>query len=122
MSDLGVKGASETGTFAALSAGVEGGSAGERERSGAVRAAAGGSEMPAAAKTDLESLTAKLNLASETIGRDLRFEVDMDSGRAVIQVLDRETGEIIRQIPPEKADVTLTRNGFVELKLYDGNA
>jgi len=122
MSDLGVKGASETGTFAALSAGVEGGSAGERERSGAVQAAAGGSEMPAAAKTDLESLTAKLNLASETIGRDLRFEVDMDSGRAVIQVLDRETGEIIRQIPPEKADVTLTRNGFVELKLYDGNA
>ena len=46
----------------------------------------------------------------------------MQSGRSVIQVLDRETGEIIRQIPPEDAKVTLTRNGFVELRLYDGDA
>lgn len=46
----------------------------------------------------------------------------MESGRSVIQVLDRETGEIIRQIPPEKAEVTLTSNGFVELRLYDENA
>jgi flagellar protein FlaG len=78
--------------------------------------------LPAAAKPDLENLTAELNLASETIGRDLRFQVDMESGRSVIQVLDRETGEIIRQIPPEKAEVTLTSNGFVELRLYDENA
>ena len=35
--------------------------------------------------------------------KDLRFKVDMNSGRSVIQVLDRDTGEIIREIPPEKA-------------------
>ena len=81
-----------------------------------------GTDVPVPAKDDLKKLAAKLNLVSESIGRDLRFEVDMESGRSVIQVLDRETGEIIRQIPPEKANLTLTKNGFVELRLYDGNA
>ena len=116
MSDLDVKAVSGTGTFAVLNptAGAK-----ESDRQSSRR---GGRDLPAPAKPDLEALTAKLNLASETIGRDLRFQVDMESGRSVIQVLDRETGEIIRQIPPEKAEVTLTSNGFVELRLYDGNA
>ena len=68
---------------------------------------------------DLEALAAELNLASQTIGRDLRFEVDMENGRSVIQVLDRDTGEIIRQIPPEKANVFLSGNGSLQLRLYD---
>ncbi len=116
MSDLDVNAVSGTGTFAVLNptAGANGSDNEEQNE--------GGRELPAPAKPDLEKLTAKLNLASETIGRDLRFQVDMESGRSVIQVLDRETGEIIRQIPPEKAEVTLTSNGFVELRLYDGNA
>jgi len=32
----------------------------------------------------------------------LQFEVDAESRRVVIKVLDRESGEIIRQIPPEE--------------------
>ena len=116
MSDLDVKAVSGTGTFAVLNR-----TAGANE-SGTQEEPEGGRALPEPASTDLEQLTAKLNLASETIGRDLRFQVDMESGRSVIQVLDRDTGEIIRQIPPEKAEVTLTSNGFVELRLYDGNA
>lgn len=68
---------------------------------------------------DLEALAAKLNVASQSIGRDLRFKVDIDSGQSVIQVLDRETGEIIREIPPDKAVTRLSINGDVELRLYD---
>ena len=114
MADQDVKAVSGTGTLAARGTGsAAAGNASEAE---------GGSDLPSPAKPDLEKLAAKLNLVSETIGRDLRFEVDMASGRSVIQVLDRETGEIIRQIPPEDAKVTLTSNGFVELRLYDGNA
>ncbi len=116
MSDLDVKAVSGTGTFAVLNPTAD------VSRSGQPTPAQSGSVVPAPANTDLEQLTAKLNLASETIGRDLRFQVDMESGRSVIQVLDRDTGEIIRQIPPEKAEVTLTSNGFVELRLYDDNA
>lgn len=116
MSDLDVKAVSGTGTFAVLNPTAEVSQSGQQPQSKR------GSVLPAPANTDLERLTAKLNLASETIGRDLRFQVDMESGRSVIQVLDRETGEIIRQIPPEKAEVTLTSNGFVELRLYDESA
>ena len=116
MADQDVKAISATGTFAVLN----------QDKAANARqpeiVEAGTRMPPPAAKPDLEKLTQKLNLASETIGRDLRFEVDMTSGRSVIQVLDRETGEIIRQIPPEKAQVVLTRNGFVELRLYDGRA
>ena len=68
---------------------------------------------------DLESLAAKLNVASRSIGRDLRFKVDMDSGNSVIQVLDRDTGEIIREIPPEKAKFSVSINGNMQLRLYD---
>ncbi len=116
MSDQDVKAISGTGTFAILPA------TGDTPTNPG-QAAAGGSVLPPpAAKPDLERLTAKLNLASETIGRDLRFRVDMERGRSVIQVLDRDTGEVIREIPPDEADVTLTKNGFVELRLYDGDA
>ncbi len=80
-----------------------------------------GNPMPQAQQEspDAKELARGLNLASQSIGRDLRFEVDMESGKSVIQVLDRETGEVIRQIPPDKADVVLTKEGWIELRLYD---
>ena len=83
-----------------------------------------GKEVPAQTvkSPDLEAIAAKLNVATQSIGRDLRFKVDMDSGRSVIQVLDRETGEIIREIPPEKAELSLSASGDVQLRLYDGQA
>ncbi len=75
--------------------------------------------LPPPSEPDLEALAAKLNIASQSIGRDLRFKIDMNSGQSVIQVLDRETGEIIREIPPEKAAISLADNGDLELRLYD---
>lgn len=93
------------------------------------RAAETGNTQPESGKTvpvpeveafDMEELARKLNLATQSIGRDLRFEVDMESGRSVIQVLDRETGEVIRQIPPEKAGQFLASNGDVQLRLFNG--
>ncbi|MEQ8204782.1 MAG: flagellar protein FlaG [Woeseia sp.] len=68
---------------------------------------------------DIEAVVEKLNLATQSIGRDLRFEVNLDSGHSVIQVLDRETGEIIRQIPPEKVSPTRAENGALTVRLYD---
>lgn len=82
-----------------------------------------GKQMPVAEvrKPDLAVLAEQLNLASQSVGRDLRFEVNLDSRRAVIQVLDRETGEIIRQIPPEKAKVYLAEGGSLALRLLDAS-
>ena len=80
-----------------------------------------GKEVPVQAtpKPDLDALAQKLNVANRSIGRDLRFEVNMESGRSVIQVLDRETGEVIRQIPPEKTSLYRSGSGAVALRLYD---
>ena len=70
-------------------------------------------------KADLEAVVEKLNLASQSIGRDLHFEVNLDSGRSVILVMDRETGEVIREIPPEKVTPCLEANGSLLLRLFD---
>ncbi|MEO1201591.1 MAG: flagellar protein FlaG [Pseudomonadota bacterium] len=83
-----------------------------------------GKTVPVAqvAKPDLEAITKQLNIQSQAIGRDLRFKVDMASGDSVIQVLDRETGEIIREIPPEKAELMMSASGLAELRLFEGKA
>ncbi len=80
-----------------------------------------GKELPVAEQSaaEVEELARKLNVATQSIGRDLRFEVDMESGRSVIQVLDRDTGEVIRQIPPEKARLYVSESGAGALRLYD---
>lgn len=70
-------------------------------------------------KPDIEHLAKQLNLAPRSIGNDLRFQVDLDRGHAVLQVVDHETGEIIRQIPQEKAAVELSTNGSVQIRLLD---
>ncbi len=77
-------------------------------------------QAPSSAKLNLDKVVQQLNLASVSIGRTLKFKVDVLSGVSVIQVLDRETGELIRQIPPEEAVVALTeRNGALGIQLLD---
>ncbi len=44
----------------------------------------------------------ELNNAILGVRRELRFSIDEDSGRAVVQVLDSETGEMIRQLPSDE--------------------
>jgi flagellar protein FlaG len=74
---------------------------------------------PASKGPDLEAIAQQLNVASQSIGRDLRFQVNLETGRSVIHVLDRDTGEVIRQIPPEKAAAYVATDGAVSLQLYD---
>ena len=107
---------SVTGTFRQLRS-VDDGRAAETGK----RDAPTGNNVPEVGKSDPEvrELAKKLNVATQSIGRDLRFEVDMESGRSVISVLDRDTGEVIRQIPPEKARLYVSESGAVALRLYD---
>ena len=82
---------------------------------------AAGKELPvvAVAKEDMERLVQDLNTTSRSIGRDLHFQVDMDIGYAIIEVLDSETGEVIRQIPQDKVALDLNNNGSVQIRLFD---
>jgi len=107
---------SATGTFRQLSPPV-----GASDSTSGKDETTPGKNVPVVEKSgpEIEELARKLNVASQSIGRDLRFEVNMASGRSVIQVLDRETGEVIRQIPPEKASLYHSETGVVALRLYD---
>ncbi|MFQ5609231.1 MAG: flagellar protein FlaG [Woeseiaceae bacterium] len=119
MSDQELKPAGNaTGTFAVVRPAVA-----EAPETGKP-APAPGKEVPVRAldASDLEALAVKLNIQSQSIGRDLRFKVDIASGQSIIQVLDRETGEIIREIPPEQAEFRLSANGGLQLRLFNGRA
>lgn len=69
--------------------------------------AAGGAPAPEQAETARESRVSEavsnLNDYVQSVQRDLEFEVDRDLGQTIVRVIDRETGEVIRQIPDEIA-------------------
>jgi flagellar protein FlaG len=50
---------------------------------------------------ELNQAVSKLNEYVQNIQRDLEFSVDDDVGKIVIKVIDSESKELIRQIPPE---------------------
>ncbi len=78
-----------------------------------------GKDLPADDGRDLERVAHELEKRSRMIGRALHFEVDLDGGQAAIQVLDRETGEMIRRIPREKLSPFLAANRNFDLRLFD---
>ncbi len=49
-----------------------------------------------------DEVVSDLNEAILGVRRELKFSIDEDSGRAVVQVMDSETGEMIRQLPSEE--------------------
>ena len=57
----------------------------------------------------LEKAVRELNDYVKTFDRTLHFSVDSNLHRTVITVVNAETGEIIRQIPPEKM-LTMARH------------
>ncbi len=68
-------------------------------------------ELSATGKTETESQDTKetlnevvsdLNEFVQTLRRELQFSVDEDTGRSVVTVLNKETDEIVRQIPSEE--------------------
>ncbi len=68
---------------------------------------------------NLDTLVQKLNTRSRSVAPALRFEVDVKSGQAIIQVFDRESGELIRQIPQEKASALARDGGAIDLSRID---
>jgi flagellar protein FlaG len=50
----------------------------------------------------LQAAVEKIQEFINKTARDINFSVDEDSGRTVVKVLDRETQEVIRQMPPQE--------------------
>jgi flagellar protein FlaG len=51
----------------------------------------------------IEEVAQRIDSYLRSVGRSIEFSIDADSGRTVIMVRDKETGELIRQIPNEEA-------------------
>lgn len=50
----------------------------------------------------VETCVDLLNEAVSLLNKGLRFFVDDDSDRLVVQVVDRQTDQVLRQIPPDE--------------------
>lgn len=55
-----------------------------------------------ATPTQLEAAVKEVNASLESRSVGLHFEVDKDLDRVIVKVVDRESGEVIRQIPTEE--------------------
>ncbi len=53
-------------------------------------------------KQSLSAAVEQLNDIVQSLHRELQFSVSEDSGRTIITVINKETEEIVRQIPPDE--------------------
>lgn len=60
-----------------------------------------GAKRTVDAAAQLDKAVAQMNEFIQAETRDLHFSVDDASGQTVVRVTDRETGDLIRQIPNE---------------------
>lgn len=63
---------------------------------------AGATQPATLGQQELGQAVEELNDLVQSVRRELRFSIDEDSGRSMIQVIDASTDEVIRQIPPDQ--------------------
>lgn len=63
-----------------------------------------------------------LNSRMRQLQRSLRFSVDDGSGRIVVKVIDRDTDEVIRQIPSDEMLAMMKHISDVDGHIFDGRA
>ena len=51
---------------------------------------------------DIGSISEEMNKIVAVFNSRVAFSIDRDTGRAIIKVINNETNEVIRQIPPEE--------------------
>jgi flagellar protein FlaG len=64
---------------------------------------AGLTEKAEAKSVEVKEAVSRLNDFAQKTQRDLNFQVDEDSGKTVIKVYDRQSEQLVRQIPNEEA-------------------
>jgi flagellar protein FlaG len=58
--------------------------------------------VDAATPTQIEHAVGEVNASLESRSVGLQFEVDRDTDKVIVKVVDRSSGEVIRQIPSEE--------------------
>lgn len=83
----------------APAAAAQAGSAAEVAKAQPVKAADG----PAPDKEELAQALKSINMALKDRSPGLEFSIDSDSKRAIVKVVDKDTKEVIRQMPSQEA-------------------
>jgi flagellar protein FlaG len=78
-------------------------------------------QVVANSRQHVERAIAHLNDYVQSIQRDLQFSMDEGSGKSIVQVIDRSTQQVVRQIPSEVA-LQLARNLNVQQMQSAGEA
>ncbi len=53
-------------------------------------------------QSDLERIVKEINQFIQIFNSKIAFEIDKDTGKTILKIIDSQTNEIIRQIPPEE--------------------
>ena len=76
------------------------------------------SEQPSAEQT--QALAAELNKALEQVDGNYSVSVDDDTGMVVVRITDTETGDIVKQVPPQQVlDANVSVEKIVGLLVND---
>ncbi len=83
--------------------------------------------VPAQSPLDRTELASKVENLNQLVHRNLEFSVDEETGRSVVRVVDSDTGEVVRQIPPDQilhviSQVQNARDGQLSGVLLDDQA
>lgn len=73
------------------------------ESSSAVAASTSPDNSETLARESLDSAVASISSFVQNVQRSLNFSIDDSSGEVVVKVTDRDSGEVIRQLPSEEA-------------------
>ena len=57
---------------------------------------------PEPSHTEIKQAARQLETFMQSMNRYLEFRIDQDSGRTVVTVKDKTTGDVVRQIPAEE--------------------
>ncbi|GMR05308.1 MAG: flagellar protein FlaG [Thermodesulfobacteriota bacterium] len=70
----------------------------------------------------VDEVAAEVQIRLKRLNTELRFEVDNDSRKTIVRIVDAESGKVIRQIPSE--DLLAIRNRMDDLigVLFDSKA
>lgn len=79
-----------------------------------------GVELPQAVNSEtLDKALQQINENEQVVRREIKFNIDEDSGKTVIKITDLATNEVIRQIPNEEALVFARKlSEGADLKLF----
>ena len=59
-----------------------------------------GEQLKEAGKEEVDLGIYLLNRRTNLLNRRIKFELPSDSNKAIVKIVDQETGEVIRQFPP----------------------